>query len=206
MKGYQVSRQNADLLVSTCFQVSNSHGLRCMLPLLLGLVAISGLGAIITCLASRLARRLRMLMLRMALTSWLALMLMLMLLSRLAFHSRAATLEHLHSLLCTASLLLVGLAILQVSTTTCRIFLFLLIIQNPTIVSTDFLAPPVASVNCSMCSSLLVKTNYNTRKAAPPVLSVCLFCQRRLIHRWAGSGCGWIVGRLVGEKNFNLKA
>ena len=51
-------------------------------------------------------------------------------------------------------------------------FLFLLIIQNPAIASTDYLAPPVASVNCSMCSSLLVKTNYNTKKAAPPVLEV----------------------------------
>jgi len=66
------------------YQVSNSHGLRCMLPLLLGLVAISGLGALITCLASRLA-----------------------------FHNKAAILEHLHSLLLTASLLLLGLAILQ---------------------------------------------------------------------------------------------
>ena len=34
--------------------------------------------------------------------------------NRLAFHNKAATLEHLHSLLLTASLLLLGLAILQV--------------------------------------------------------------------------------------------
>lgn len=86
-----------------CLQVSNSHGLRCILPLLLGLVAISGLGALITCLASRFT-----LMTRLVVT--------LAMITRLAFHNKAAALDHLHSLLLTASLLLFGLAILQVLT------------------------------------------------------------------------------------------
>ena len=43
-------------------------------------------------------------------------MTMLTVTTRLAFHNKAAILEHLHSLLLTASLLFLGLAILQVST------------------------------------------------------------------------------------------
>ena len=94
----------SEQIFTICLQVSNSHGLRCVLPLLLGLVAVSGLGALITCLASRFTIMTRLaVMLRMVLT-------------RLAFHTKATALEHLHSLLLTASILLLGLAILQVST------------------------------------------------------------------------------------------
>ena len=111
MKGYQVGWKIGDLLRSSivCLQVSNSHGLRCILPLLLGLVAISGLGALITCLASRFT-----MMTRLVVT--------LAMMTRLAFHNKAAALEHLHSLLLTASLLLFGLAILQVLTVLTTIF------------------------------------------------------------------------------------
>ena len=94
----------SEQIFTICLQVSNSHGLRCMLPLLLGLVAVSGLGALITCLASRFT-----IMTRLAVK-------LTMVLTRLAFHTKATALEHLHSLLLTASILLLGLAILQVST------------------------------------------------------------------------------------------
>ena len=95
----------SEQIFTICLQVSNSHGLRCVLPLLLGLVAVSGLGALITCLASRFTIMTRS-----------AVMLTTMVLTRLAFHTKATALEHLHSLLLTASILLLGLAILQVST------------------------------------------------------------------------------------------
>ena len=89
------------MIFIVCLQVSNTRGLRCILPLLLGIVAVSGLGALITCLASRFTMMARLVM-------------TLTMVNRLAFHNKAATLEHLHSLLLTASLLLLGLAILQV--------------------------------------------------------------------------------------------
>ena len=102
------------MIYYVCLQVSNSHGLRCMLPLLLGLVAISGLGALITCLASRFTMMMMRLMVMLTMMMMILMVRLKMVMIRLAFHNKAAILEHLHSLLLTASLLLLGLAILQV--------------------------------------------------------------------------------------------
>ena len=53
--------QQKEMIFIVCLQVSNTRGLRCILPLLLGIVAVSGLGALITCLASRFTMMARLL-------------------------------------------------------------------------------------------------------------------------------------------------
>ena len=82
-----------------------------MLPLLLGLVSITGLGALLTCLAARFDLLTTIMVIIVIIVIIVRTVTMV---TRLAFYSNAATLEHLHSLLLTTSLLLFGLGILQV--------------------------------------------------------------------------------------------